>query len=148
MADFTIHRQLLADCHYVGKLRLCHVLLHKNAVLPWFILVPETEVSDLLDLADDLRHMAVDEAAALARFIKNTLGYRKINFASIGNVVRQLHLHVVGRSDGDPCWPAPVWGNLGAARQYSSAELNRITDLLGSKCELHAVERRIKSMPS
>src|SRR5258708_25166312 len=70
MTDFTIHRQLLDDCHYIGKLRLCHVLLHSNAVLPWFILVPETEVSDLLDLADDLRHMAVDEAAALARFIK------------------------------------------------------------------------------
>jgi len=141
MADFVIYPQLLADCHYLGKLRLCHVLLHTNAVLPWFILVPETEVLDLLDLSDDLRRMAVDEAAVMARFIKTTLGYHKINFASIGNVVPQLHLHVVGRSNRDPCWPAPVWGNLHAVRQYSSAELDCITDLLAREYAFRAVER-------
>jgi len=140
MADFTIHRQLLDDCHYVGKLRLSHVLLHKNAVLPWFILVPETEVSDLLDLSDDLRRMAVDEAALLAHFIKPTLGYGKINFASIGNVVPQLHLHVVGRSNGDPCWPAPVWGNLHATRQYSRAE--RSGDKIGTEPVRWSVNKR------
>src|SRR4030095_5304859 len=142
MADFTIHPQLLADCHYLGKLRLCHVLLHTNAVLPWFILVPETEVLDLLDLSDDLRRMAVDEAAVMARFIKTTLGYHKINFASIGNVVPQLPLHVVGRSNRGPFCPAPVWGNLHAVRQYSSAELDCITDLLRRECSLHTIERK------
>jgi len=128
--DFVIHPQLLADCHRLGKLHLCHILLHRNAVLPWFILVPETEIPDLLDLPDGLRHAAIDEAATIARFIQSRLGYEKINFAAIGNVVPQLHLHVVGRSKDDPCWPAPVWGHLKEARKYSNPELERIAEML------------------
>jgi len=140
--DFVIHPQLLADCHQLGKLQLCHVLLHRSAILPWFILVPETESSDLLDLPDDLRHAAMDEAAMIARFIKTRLGYEKINFAAIGNVVPQLHLHIVGRSKGDSCWPAPVWGHLNEAREYSTAKLERIATLLQGDCGLQrAIER-------
>jgi len=134
--DFVIHPQLLADSHRLGKLRLCHVLLHRNALLPWFILVPEAEFSDLLDLPEDLREAAMAEAATVARFIKTRLGYEKINFAAIGNVVPQLHLHVVGRSVNDPCWPAPVWGHLKEGRDYSTAELERIKELLESDCAL------------
>jgi len=134
--DFVIHPHLLADCHRLGKLRLCHVLLHKNAMLPWFILVPETEVSDLLDLPDDLRRAAMGEAAMLSRFLKARLGYTKINFAAIGNIVPQLHLHIVGRSANDPCWPAPVWGHLNDAREYSTTELERITEMLERDCGL------------
>lgn len=133
---FVIHPQLLADCYRLGKLRLCHILLHKNAILPWFILVPETEVSDLLVLPDDLRRAAIDEAAMVSRFIKTQLDYAKINFAAIGNIVPQLHLHVVGRSADDPCWPAPVWGHLKEAREYPMAELERITALLDRYCGL------------
>ena len=139
--DFVIHPQLLADSHRLGKLQLCHVLLHRNAILPWFILVPETEVLDLLDLPDDLRHAAMDEAGTVARFIKTRLDYKKINFAAIGNVVPQLHLHVVGRRKDDPCWPAPVWGHLNEAREYSTVELERIAEMLERDC---ALRRRIE----
>ena len=130
MEQFVIHPQLRLDAHYLGKFPSSHVLLHKNAVLPWFILVPETEIADLLDLPDDLRVSVIDEAAVISEFIKRTLGYSKVNFAGIGNVVPQLHLHVVGRRPDDPCWPAPVWGNLRETREYSAAELRRITELL------------------
>jgi diadenosine tetraphosphate (Ap4A) HIT family hydrolase len=58
--------------------------------------------------------MAMDEAAIAARFLKTEFAVSKINFAAIRNVVSQLHLHVVGRRATDPCWPAPVWGNLDA----------------------------------
>lgn len=130
MAQFRIHPQLLLDTHYLGKFPNGHVLLHKNAVLPWFILVPETNIADLLDLPDDLRGMTIREAAAISEFIKNRLGYEKVNFASIGNVVPQLHLHVVGRRPGDACWPAPVWGNLRETRDYSSPELCQLSERL------------------
>ena len=130
MAQFRIPPQLLLDTHYLGKFPNCHVLLHKNAVLPWFILVPETNIADLLDLPDDLRGMTIREAAAISEFIKNRLGYEKVNFASIGNVVPQLHLHVVGRRPGDACWPAPVWGNLRETRDYSSPELCQLSERL------------------
>lgn len=130
MAPFEIHPQLLRDAYRLGKFRLCHLLLHKNAVLPWFILVPETEIADLLDLPDDLRAIAIHEAARISEIIKQELGYPKVNFAGIGNVVPQLHLHVVGRRPDDPSWPAPVWGNLRETREYSAAELHHITQLL------------------
>jgi diadenosine tetraphosphate (Ap4A) HIT family hydrolase len=140
--DFVIHPQLLADCYHLGRLKLCHVLLHQNAILPWFILVPETVVLDLLDLPDDLRHAAMDEAATVARFIKTRLGYEKINFAAIGNVVSQLHLHVVGRRKDDPCWPSPVWGHLNEAREYSTVELERIAEMLERDCALRRARDR------
>ena len=130
MAEFKIHKQLLSDTHYLGQFPISHVLLHKNALLPWFILVPEAGIADLLDLPEELRESTIREAAALSAFIKKTLGYPKVNFASIGNVVPQLHLHIIGRRPGDPCWPAPVWGNLRETKRYSPAEPGEITALL------------------
>jgi len=103
MPPLEIHAQLLADCHCLGRFTCCHVLLNKNALLPWFILVPETDVTDLLDLPQQQRNGASNEAGIISQFIKRHLGYSKINFAAIGNVVPQLHLHVVGRKPGDPC---------------------------------------------
>ena len=70
------------------------------------------------------------EAAMVAHFIKNEFAVSKINFAAIGNVVSQLHLHVVGRRADDPCWPAPVWGNLVDADDYSSARIAILTATL------------------
>jgi diadenosine tetraphosphate (Ap4A) HIT family hydrolase len=125
-----VHPQLLADCHCIGRLDHCYVLLHKNALLPWFILVPETTVSDLLDLPEDMRTAVMKEAALIGQFIKSDMGYPKINFAAIGNVVPQLHLHVVGRRAGDACWPAPVWGHLTEASEYLPQQVKAIGSLL------------------
>ena len=141
VTKFQLHPQLVADCHAIGRFDLCHVLLHKNASVPWFILVPETDAADLLDLADAQRALAIKEAALVSEFLKTTLGFSKVNFASIGNVVPQLHLHVVGRKASDPCWPAPVWGNLHETREYSSADLGRITRLLMRATLLRPVSR-------
>jgi diadenosine tetraphosphate (Ap4A) HIT family hydrolase len=140
MSRFEIHPQLLHDCHRLGKLRLCHVLLHKNAAVPWLILVPETApTGDLLDLPEHVRNLAMDEAAIAACFIKNEFAVSKINFAAIGNVVPQLHLHVVGRHADDPCWPAPVWGNLVEADGYSAARVAMLTAILTEKHSLKAL---------
>jgi diadenosine tetraphosphate (Ap4A) HIT family hydrolase len=136
MAAFEIHPQLLADCHRLGRFPFCHVLLHKNAVVPWFILVPQTDVTDLLDLPETLRSTTMTEAALVSEFVKKTLGRPKVNFAAIGNVVPQLHLQVVGRRPEDPCWPAPVWGNLTGSREYSATDLARMIALLTEQCGL------------
>jgi diadenosine tetraphosphate (Ap4A) HIT family hydrolase len=127
---FKIHSQLLLDCHYLGRYRFCHLLLHKNAALPWFILVPETAVTDLLDLTVARRVTALKEARHVANVIRRHLNFPKVNFAAIGNIVPQLHLHVVGRKPGDRCWPAPVWGHLTASQEYTASELRRMTDLV------------------
>ena len=133
----AIHPQLLLDAHFIGTLPTCAVLLHKNAVVPWFVLVPETEIVDLLDLPQEILMAVMEEAALISAFVKQTFGCGKINFASIGNIVPQLHLHIVGRKPDDPCWPAPVWGNLAEIREYSTEELGRIGELL----RLHAPAR-------
>jgi len=136
MTRFQIHPQLLADCHVLGKFELCYLLLHKNGALPWFILVPQTDAGDLLDLPQALRTTAMNEAALVSDFIKKNLNCPKINFAAIGNVVPQLHLHVVGRTPGDPCWPAPVWGHLGDGPKYSRERLAELAALLVQHCGL------------
>lgn len=112
MEQNPIPKQLLADCHHLGRLPACDVLLNRNAVLPWFILVPETRLSDVLDLPEEHRQAVLIECAAISAFIKQVLGFDKVNFAGLGNVVPAMHLHIIGRHPDDPCWPQPVWGNL------------------------------------
>jgi len=123
MDTFPIHPQLLADCHHLGRLPATEVLLNRNAALPWFILVPETRLPDFLDLPEEHRHAVLDDCAAVSGFIKHVLAYEKVNFAGLGNVVPQMHLHVIGRRAGDACWPQPVWGNLPAGASQTPAQL-------------------------
>lgn len=136
MEDFRIHQRLLDDCHRLGRLPHCHLLLHRNAILPWFILVPETTVTDLLDLPSDRLGRVMSEAAAVSAFVKDDLGYPKVNFAAIGNLVPQLHLHVIGRRPGDACWPAPVWGHLDRSAEYTRQQVTELAARLSADLEL------------
>lgn len=129
MSD-DLHPQLLADCHLLGRFDQCVVLLHRNAVLPWFILVPKTAYQDLLDLPAAQLATVMDECQSVGRFIKQELGLPKLNTAALGNVVPQLHIHVIGRRAGDACWPAPVWGNLKETADYSPQTLDNWCGLL------------------
>lgn len=118
-----IHPQLLADSHYLGKFPASELLLHHNAAVPWFMLVPDTLLSDVLDLPDEHRQAVLGECAAVSAFIKQVLGFEKVNFAGLGNVVPQMHLHIIGRHSADACWPQPVWGNLPDAEAYAFEQL-------------------------
>jgi len=126
MAAPTIHPQLLADCHHLGTLTHCELLLNRNAGLHWFILVPHSGVQDVLDLEALERNAIFDECAAVSAFIKQVLGYRKVNVAGLGNVVPDMHLHVIGRAEDDPAWPQPVWGNLPEGGEYDLAQLEAL----------------------
>jgi diadenosine tetraphosphate (Ap4A) HIT family hydrolase len=109
----------LADCHHLGRLPATEVLLNRNASLPWFILVPDTQLSDVLDLPAEHREAVLADCAAVSAFIKQVLGFAKVNFAGLGNVVPAMHLHIIGRHSQDACWPQPVWGNLPSGETYS-----------------------------
>ncbi len=124
--SFEFHPQLVEDCHVMGRLTECHVLLHSNASIPWFILVPETNVADLLDLPTEQRDRIMEECALIGRFIRQRSQSPKLNFGALGNLVPQLHLHVIGRHPEDPCWPNPVWGNLQESGTYSENLLKEI----------------------
>ena len=118
MQETDIHPRLLEDCHVLGRLPHSTLLLQRNAALPWFILVPHTDLEDVLDLPGNALNEVVAEAATVSAFIKRELGYPKVNFAGLGNVVPQMHLHIIGRTAGDACWPQPVWGNLPDGGHY------------------------------
>jgi diadenosine tetraphosphate (Ap4A) HIT family hydrolase len=119
MEQGQIPDQLLADCHHLGRLPATEVLLNRNASLPWFILLPDTQLSDVLDLPAEHRDAVLADCAAVSAFIKQVLGFAKVNFAGLGNVVPAMHLHIIGRHSQDACWPQPVWGNLPSGETYS-----------------------------
>ncbi|MCA9063819.1 MAG: HIT domain-containing protein [Planctomycetaceae bacterium] len=118
-----LHPQLEADCHLLGTLPSGTVLLHRNAMIPWIILVPDTGVLDLLELPSEQLQSVMGDAQRLSTFVTGYFQCPKINFAAIGNVVPQMHLHIVGRRPGDSCWPGPVWGNLIEQAAYTDEEL-------------------------
>lgn len=131
-----IHAQLARDTHLLGHLDDTAVLLHRNASLPWFILVPATRDTELLALPVTLRNRVLEESARTGAFVQQHFGSPKLNFAAIGNIVPQLHLHVVGREPGDCCWPNPVWGHLRQSADYAPAEVVAITTAMVGSCGL------------
>lgn len=136
MTMLDIHPQLLDDCHFLGSMPATEVLLHRNASLPWFILVPDTRLPDFLDLPEEHREAVLADCSHVSSFIKQVLGLPKVNFAGLGNVVPQMHLHIIGRAPVDPCWPQPVWGNLEGSEAYSLAQLRDWQQTLAKMGEL------------
>lgn len=118
MNDFTLDERLAADTLPVGELPLSRVLLMNDARYPWLILVPRhASISEVFELSDNDQQQLWREATQLGNAMKTALGGDKLNIASLGNVVSQLHVHVIVRRHSDATWPAPVWGN-GAAEPY------------------------------
>lgn len=107
---FVLDERLQQDCFVLGNFELCQVLLMNNAAVPWFILVPQTNVSEICDLPVAEQAELWSEVRDIAEFVRNTYELDKLNVAAIGNVVSQLHIHVVGRRKDDYCWPDVVWG--------------------------------------
>jgi diadenosine tetraphosphate (Ap4A) HIT family hydrolase len=116
--SFALDETLARDAFAVGDMTLTRVLLMNDARWPWLILVPRREgLVELIDLDVADRTQLIEETVRAARFLKGQAGADKINIGALGNIVRQLHLHVVARLFGDPGWPGPVWGH-GARRPY------------------------------
>lgn len=133
---FTLDPRLQQDTVLLGELPLCSLLLSKDANYPWFILVPRrADVSELFDLDEADQRQLWEETTALAEALKDAFAADKMNVATLGNVVSQLHMHVIVRRHGDAAWPAPVWGKV-AALEYQpdavDAIRQRVTALLGA----------------
>jgi diadenosine tetraphosphate (Ap4A) HIT family hydrolase len=120
---FHLDARLAGDTWLLFRRDGCTVLLHRNAAVPWFIVVPHTTCRELYQLPVSQRGALDRLADGISAFLDQTYGCDKINLAAIGNVVPQLHLHVIGRRHDDPCWPDPVWGRLEPGREYTEAEV-------------------------
>ncbi len=125
--DFVLDSRLESDCHILGKFDSTLLLLMDNALVPWFILVLQVEVTEFHDLQRETQLQLLDHINLLSNYLKQELSVDKVNVAAIGNIVRQLHIHVVGRSETDYCWPNVVWGAEGR-KPYTELELQEISE--------------------
>lgn len=108
---FVLHERLAADTAVVCDWPLSAVLLANDATYPWLILVPRREgLRDFHDVAAADRPALMDEIDRASRALQALHAPDKINVAALGNMVPQLHVHVIARTTTDPAWPGPVWG--------------------------------------
>lgn len=115
---FSLHPRLAADTTLVTDGPLSHVLLMNDARYPWLILVPKRpDLVNYDDLSPEDRKTLGDEAATVSKVLKRRFDTQKTNVAMLGNMVPQLHCHVVARFTDDPAWPGPIWG-VGKAEPY------------------------------
>jgi len=122
--SFALDPRLAADTRVIGDLPLSRALLMNDARYPWVILTPRRlgaiEIRDL-DIAE--RAQLMEELALVAATLRSLPDVEKINIGMLGNIVPQLHAHVIGRRSGDPAWPGPVWG-VGRAIAYEATTLD------------------------
>jgi len=122
--------RLLKDCVVLGKFKLCHVLLMRDANYPWCVLVPDREnIIEIFELSENEQQQLNRESNTLLAFLKNEFNADKMNVAALGNIVSQLHVHHIVRYKNDIAWPAPVWGAF-PAKAYADDELNKLISQL------------------
>jgi len=122
LSEFRLDERLARDSDLVTKIGLCELRLMKDGRWPWLVLVPQrADVSEIFDLTPLDQTMLTFETTMVAEALKKVTGATKINTGALGNIVRQLHVHIVARSEGDANWPGPVWG-FGTAEPRSAEE--------------------------
>jgi len=129
-ATFAVDARLVADTHSVGDLEFSRVLLMNDARFPWLILVPRRAgLRELIELPREDQHLLLDDINRCAHVLHALEKPDKINIAALGNVIAQLHVHVIARFANDAAWPRPVWG-CGERAPYSADTLRiRLTAL-------------------
>lgn len=128
--EFILHEKLAADCALVTDWPLSRVLLMNDATYPWLILVPRLPgLRDLDDLTPPSLQEVAREIQSLSKVMKEIFKPTKMNVAALGNMVPQLHLHVIARFTNDAAWPGPVWCK-GEAVPYEAPQLaSRVAEL-------------------
>lgn len=122
--------RLAADSHWLADGPLCQVRLMDDSRFPWLVLVPRVaQAIEWFDLGESEQHVLLDEVGQAARLLSAQADCAKINIGALGNIVRQLHVHVVARHRGDAAWPGPVWGS-GKPNRFSADALEaRLAEL-------------------
>jgi len=123
MAQFTLHERLAADSIALVEGRLSLIRLMNDRRYAWLLLVPRRpDLREIFELPEAERALLIEEIAAAGRALQDATGAAKINVGALGNMVPQLHVHIVARSPGDAAWPGPVWGQ-GKAEPYDATGL-------------------------
>jgi diadenosine tetraphosphate (Ap4A) HIT family hydrolase len=132
-SSWELHPQLARDTVNIGDLPLSRVLVINDASYPWLLLVPRrVGVSEIVDLDEVEQAQLMTEIARAGRALKAVTACDKLNIAALGNVVPQLHVHVIARRQGDAAWPKPVWG-AAPPIAHDKDELERFIQALRKK---------------
>lgn len=127
------------DCFVLGKIRNNLLLLMNNSLVPWFIIVPQTTKLEIYQLSDDEQVELYSSINLLSNYVMKNYEIDKLNVASIGNVVNQMHIHVIGRRKDDFCWPNVVWGRSERV-EYKKDEIVEIVKELKDSLDEHFFE--------
>ena len=132
-SDWSLHSQLQKDTIDIGDLPLCRVLVIKDAHYPWLLLVPRRpDAVEIIDLEEVEQAQLMTEISRVARALKAITQCDKLNVAALGNVVPQLHVHIIARRTGDAAWPRPVWG-VAPPLAHDAAEVQTFISALRRK---------------
>ena len=128
MEQFELDKRLSADTFSVVPLGLCELRLMNDKRWTWLILVPRRgSLSEIHDMTPLDQTMLTFETGIVAQAVKKMTNCEKINSGALGNIVRQLHIHVIARNEGDAGWPGPVWGH-GNREPYSDADAQKLIE--------------------
>jgi len=126
---FMLAPELQQDCLFIADLALSQLLLFNNVNYPWLILVPRlNNVTELFELPRELQDQLIEETSQVSKLLKQLYACDKVNVASIGNQVPQLHMHIIARFKTDDAWPSPVWGL--PTRAYSDKAALEIIEVI------------------
>ncbi len=121
----NIDLRLESSSSFVCDLPLCQVRLSHNATFPWLLLIPKRDACvELTDLTEPEQHLLMAEINQTCRMMQSLFSPHKLNIATLGNVVPQMHIHVIARYTTDPAWPNPVWNTVSS--DYTPFELNQL----------------------
>ncbi len=135
MNDFHLDSRLAEDCVLISENNTILLLLMNNALIPWFILVPKTDHTEWYQLDFLLQEKIMRIINILSKKLNDDYHPDKLNIAQIGNIVKQMHLHIVVRYETDVCWPSVVWG-LDQKQFYQDSEIKKIKMELNSILEI------------
>lgn len=127
MSDFLLDPRLAADSVFIADGPLSQIRLINDTRFPWIVLVPRVEsANEWLELDGNQQRLLLAEINQVGHLVRTEPGVQKLNIGALGNVVRQLHVHLVGRREHDAAWPGPVWGHGSAERFGTEALAERI----------------------
>lgn len=124
---FIIDERITSTCFKIADWSLSSVFLKNNANYPWFILVPRLDnLQEVDQLPTALQHTLIEEISTLSRLVKNEFKPDKLNVGTLGNIVSQLHIHVIARFTQDALWPHGVWQEAQETRTYEPEALDAL----------------------
>lgn len=128
----TLHPQLEEDCIEIGRFKLCRLLMMNDSNYPWFILVPDREnITEAYQLDETDQMELFIEVMRFGEKVMAEFQGDKLNIGSLGNIVSQLHVHIIVRYKTDPAWPKPVWGAVEPV-PYKPKQINAIKSKLAN----------------